>query len=87
MIRKLDCWYADTDLDSREYAEEYQRIVSGILHGLVILNPKKLALEEVIKEWEVNFYRTPKKSGYRAAFDGIRKGKIPIVRDCNYITD
>ena len=86
MIRKLDCWYADTDLDSREYAEEYQRIVSGILHGLVILNPKKLALEEVIKEWEVNFTE-PEKSGYRAAFDGIRKGKIPIVRDCNYITD
>ena len=27
MIRKLDCWYADTDLDRREYAEEYQRIV------------------------------------------------------------
>lgn len=86
MIRKLDCWYADTDLDRREYAEEYQRIVSGILHGLVILNPKKLALEEVIKEWEVNFTE-PEKSGYRAAFDEIRKGKIPIVRDCNYITD
>lgn len=86
MIRKLDCWYADTDLDRREYAEEYQRIVSGILHGLVILNPKKLALEEVIKEWEVNFTE-PEKRGYRAAFDEIRKGKIPIVRDCNYITD
>ncbi len=86
MIRKLDCWYADTDLDSREYAEEYQRIVSGILHGLVILNPKKLALEEVIKEWEVNFTE-PEKRGYRVAFDEIRKGKIPIVRDCNYITD
>ena len=54
MIRQLDCWYTDTDLDCREYAEEYQRIVSGILHGLVILNPKKLALEEVIAEWEVN---------------------------------
>ena len=62
MIRQLDCWYADTDLDSREYAEEYQRIVSGILHGLVILNPKKLALEEVIKEWEVNFTE-PEKVG------------------------
>ena len=58
IIRKLDYWYADTDLDCREYAEEYQRIVSGILHGLVILNPKKLALEEVIAEWEVEFYRT-----------------------------
>ena len=86
MIRKLDCWYADTDLDRREYAEEYQRIVSGILHGLVILNPKKLALEEVIKEWEVNFTE-PEKRGYRVVFDEIRKGKIPIVRDCNYITD
>ncbi len=31
------------------------------------------------------FYRTRKK-GYRS-FDEIRKGKIPIVRDCNYITD
>ena len=41
MIRQLDCWYADTDLDCREYAEEYQRIVSGILHGLVILKPEK----------------------------------------------
>lgn len=86
MIRQLDCWYADTDLDCREYAEEYQRIVSGILHGLVILNPKKLALEEVIAEWEVNFTE-PEKSGYRTAFDEIRKGKIPIIRDCNYTTD
>lgn len=32
------------------------------------------------------FYRT-RKRGYRVAFDEIRKGKIPIVRDCNYITD
>lgn len=53
---------------------------------LVILNPKKLALEEVIAEWEVNFTE-PEKSGYRTAFDEIRKGKIPIIRDCNYTTD
>ena len=56
------------------------------MHGLVILNPKKLALEEVIAEWEVNFTE-PEKSGYRTAFDEIRKGKIPIIRDCNYTTD
>ena len=86
MIRMLDRWYADTDLDCREYAEEYQRIVSGILHGLVILNPKELALGERIAEWEVHFTE-PEKSGYRAAFDEICKGKVPIVRDCNYMTD
>ena len=68
MIRKLDCWYADTDLDS-----------------CAVLEPKEL-VEEVIKEWEVNFTE-PEKRGYRVAFDEIRKGKIPIVRDCNYITD
>ena len=84
MIRQLDRWYADTDLDCREYAEEYQRIVSGILHGLVILNPKKFALKEVIAEWERNFPE-PEKSAYRTAFDEIYKGRIPIVRDCNYI--
>lgn len=86
MIRQLDRWYADTDLDCREYAEEYQRIVSGILHGLVILNPKKFALKEVIAEWERNFPE-PEKSAYRTAFDEIYKGRIPIVRDCNYIEE
>ena len=86
IIRKLDHWYADTDLDCKEYAEEYQKIVSGILHGLVILNPKKLALEEVLAEW-VEDFTEPEKSGYLTAFDEIRKGKVPIIRDCNYLTD
>ena len=79
MIRQLDRWYADTDLDCREYARQYQRIVSGILHGLVILNPKKFALKEVIAEWGRNFPQ-PEKSAYRTAFDEIYKGRIPIVR-------
>ena len=73
-------------MDCKEYAEEYQKIVSGILHGLVILNPKKLALEEVLAEW-VEDFTEPEKSGYLTAFDEIRKGKVPIIRDCNYLTD
>lgn len=41
-IEKLDGWYANTDLDWMEYAEEYQRSMSGILNGRIILNPQNL---------------------------------------------
>ena len=84
MIEKLDSWYADTDLDWREYAEEYQRSVSGVLNGLIILNPQKLALEEKLTEWEQCLTESMQ-ADYRKAFEEIKEGKIPLIRDCDYV--
>ena len=84
MIEKLDGWYADTDLDWKEYAEEYQRSVSGVLNGRIILNPQKLALEEKLTEWEQCLTESMQ-ADYRKAFEEIREGKIPIIRKCDYV--
>ena len=83
-IEKLDDWYADTDLDWMEYAEEYQRSISGILNGRIILNPQKLALEENLSEW-VECLTESVRADYRKAFEEIKEGKIPIIRECDYV--
>lgn len=83
-IEKLDSWYADTDLDWMEYAEEYQRSISGILNGRIILNPQKLALEEKLSEW-VECLTESMRADYRKAFEEIKEGKIPIIRECDYV--
>lgn len=84
MIIKLDDWYADTDLDWKEYAEEYQRSISGILNGRIILNPQKLALEEKLTEW-IECIAEPMRADYQRAFEEIKEGKIPIIRECDYV--
>ena len=84
MIEKLDGWYAATDLDWKEYAEEYQRFVSGVLHGLILLNSQKLALKEKLTEWEQCLTESMQ-ADYRKAFEEIKEGKIPIIRDCAYV--
>lgn len=84
MIIKLDDWYADTDPDWKEYAEEYQRSISGILNGRVILNPQKLALEKKLTEW-IECIAEPMRADYQRAFEEIKEGKIPIIRECDYV--
>lgn len=49
LLREFDQWYGDTDQDVKTWAVEYQLLARMLLnHGALILNPRYLALDEVL---------------------------------------
>lgn len=50
LIRKFCRWYGDTDQDALTFGTEFYFVVSGILDGILIMNPKYLLLKDVLEE-------------------------------------
>lgn len=50
LVKKFCQWYGDTDQEVGQYAAEFYLIVSGILNGMLVLNPKYLLLGDVLPE-------------------------------------
>lgn len=48
---KLREWYEDTEQDIEEFGTEFYLLLSGILDGRLVLNPKYLVIEEVVDEY------------------------------------
>lgn len=50
LVRKFCQWYGDTEQETGQYAAEFYLVVSGILSGMLVLNPKYLLLGDVLQE-------------------------------------
>lgn len=48
LLRQFDVWYAETDQETTQYALEYAVTSRMLLDDAVILNPRHLALDEVL---------------------------------------
>lgn len=51
MICQLNQWYSDTDQDVEGFVEEFYWFVIGIMDDMILLNPRYLLLEEVMKQF------------------------------------
>lgn len=73
MIRQLSRWYSDTDQDAEVYAEEFYRFATGIMDGMLLLNPRYLLLEEVLEPF-LRFLSKSDRDLYKKAFEVIKSG-------------
>lgn len=50
LISKMDEWYGNTDQDTTDYALEFAIVVRMILDSYLVINPRYLAIEEVLQD-------------------------------------
>lgn len=51
LIGKFQQWYGDTDQDTEQFGAEFYIVISGILDGMLALNPQYLLIEDVLEEY------------------------------------
>lgn len=77
LIRKFCQWYGDTDQETGQFAAEFYLVASGILGGMLVLNPRYLLLEDVIPEL-IEVLPEAARSCYTDSRRKIREGKRPF---------
>lgn len=80
LLRQFDLWYADTDQETKQYALEFAVIVRMLLDNAVVLNPKYLALGEVLDEL-LSLIPDSKRKLYREYFLKIQGGYMPVTEE------
>lgn len=76
MIRQLSQWYFDTDQDAEDYAEEFYLFITGIMDGMLLLNPRYLLLEEILDPF-LGILSKNARDVYKKAYEGIKTGAWP----------
>lgn len=80
LLRQFDLWYAGTDLETRQYALEFAVIVRMLLDNAIVLNPKYLALNEVLGELLL-LISDSKRKLYLEYFLKIQDGYTPATEE------
>ena len=77
LIQKFRQWYGDTDQDTELFGAESYIVISGILDGMLVLNPKYLLLEDVLEEL-VELLPETVRQYYVEGFYRIKDGCQPV---------
>ena len=77
LIRKFQQWYGDTDQDIKQFGAEFYIIISGILDGMLVLNPHYLLVEDVLEEY-VDMLPDKMKDIYVEGIHYTRNGCQPV---------
>ncbi len=80
LLQQFDLWYAGTDQETKQYALEFAVIVRMLLDDAIVLNPKYLALGEVLDEM-LSLIPDSKRKLYHEHFLKIQDGYTPATKE------
>lgn len=80
LLRQFDMWYENTNQETELYALEYAVITRMLIDNAIVLNPRYLALEEVLNEL-LSLIPDSKRRLYRQYFIKIQEGHTPDTEE------
>lgn len=80
ILSQFDIWYGSTDQETEQYALEYAVITRMLLNNAVVLNPRHLALGEVLAEL-LPLIPASQREHYREYFLKIQGGYTPNTKE------
>lgn len=80
LLRQFDVWYGNTEQETEQYALEYAVIARMLLDNAIILNPKYLALDEILDEL-LTLIPDSRRALYREHFLKIQGGYKPDTEE------
>lgn len=80
LLRQFDIWYGDTDQETKQYALEYAVIARMLLDNAIILNPRYLALGDVLAEL-LPLIPTNERERYHEYFQKIQGEYTPDTKE------